>query len=621
MYSADCNLPAPTPSAADAIQVKKETQSVGAEGVTPSRLFSVEDHTPARVINIINSVEEVNKKIVLLSSPGLFDRATVFKGVLLYTEEILTSASEAELLAGALNVVKATLSCKKICGKLTARALVGPLLETFLPLLLDVLVTSTSELLWSASSLLAQIAKVPQLLSSVGVGGLLVAIHAYATQNLTPWPEQLKEEGGVLGVERLLWASLHALCIGATQERSVPVSSEVAVAYQNMCDEIGRDLPELRTALEELICAFHVCGHTVPPMSKWKSAVTRKHLPTEKEYQTMAVGYFKASAAVLAAVMPESDGQTDASPSRGAEDAEIDGLVFSPGKITPELLTSVSKLERRREEGLKTYLCRVSHVNLCDLQIRSVRNLQYCTNLKVLNVDDNRLLSLQELAFAHSLTHLYAQRNLLRSFADIPSLPSLVKLYLNENQIESLDGIQRCPAIEELHVASQGGCLLLSAGDVFASLHKLQTLCLSHNQLDNLSALKGHCTALRELDVRSNMLPCEDVEGLTAVLYTMPSLTTVHLAGNDISRASRIKDRLILTCPRLTMVDNAVVTNNERDYVQKISNRRTGHRRESAQDGAVRTHKPGDTVKAAPPPPRRGSATPLDLMVQAKRVV
>eukprot|EP00759_Apiculatamorpha_spiralis_P019070 PhF_6_TR25288/c0_g1_i1/m.34877/K17579/PPP1R42, LRRC67; protein phosphatase 1 regulatory subunit 42 len=581
-------------------------------------VLSTSDITPSRLVNILNSSDEVSGKMVLLAVPGLYDRTTVFKAVVKY---VCTLLEEVEDLPGALQVLRTLLSHKKIVPRVHVRVVASALLERTFPLLTDVLLTATSELLWSTFQALVQIARVPQIVSALGCNGGLAALHAYVVTNLTPISQQREEDYGVMGVERILWLAVHLVALRSPPSEEA-ISHEVVDGLLHVTEEVIRAMPELHSATSAMVSALSLSDPTRSLPSKLKLLLGTNTTNTMASLQTTSHSYFRNAAAVVTAATEGGplSGVTTPTGEMGGDD----DIVFGPGKISFELISSISKVDRRRDETLRSYLGRISHLNLNTLNLRNARNLQYCTNLRVLNLDDNKLSSLGDLAFATSLTHLYLQRNDITSLADAPTLPSLQKLYLGENMLTSLEGIsQCCPNVQELHLGSQRSTFMMIDPTLLQGLKKLTILCLSNNNLPSIEALMHH-PSLKELDLRNNLL--EGLEETCDILSTLNSLTSVMLLGNAVLKAPKAKDRIILSCSRVQLIDDVPVTSQERQFLSQIHTRRPSFvkavsaGRRATNNGQPRPRSGGEDQVAVPGAvlrERKQSTGGLDFTVQA----
>lgn len=106
------------------------------------------------------------------------------------------------------------------------------------------------------------------------------------------------------------------------------------------------------------------------------------------------------------------------------------------------LLSSVTKNRKRLEgEGDEQYLGKITHVNLSNKGLTTMKGLELCKKLQTLYLYENSIQSLTPLTFAKGLTHLYLQHNSLQTFQGLGNLPLLTKLYADYNKIENVSDL------------------------------------------------------------------------------------------------------------------------------------------------------------------------------------
>jgi len=185
-------------------------------------------------------------------------------------------------------------------------------------------------------------------------------------------------------------------------------------------------------------------------------------------------------------------------------------------KITINMLLNATSLTKSSSESNESYLKRVTHLHLQGKRIRTIDNIDKCTNLKVLYLYDNQIEIIENLDFASNLQYLQLQCNNIKELPELP-MSSLTKIYLDENEIAYTTGLENCGKLEELHISKQrlpsftslqfdplslnaisktlqvleisgNGISLLNP---FAVLHNLRKLFAANNQVVDLAEIES----------------------------------------------------------------------------------------------------------------------------------
>eukprot|EP00760_Papus_ankaliazontas_P015005 PhM_4_TR16232/c0_g1_i1/m.18814/K17579/PPP1R42, LRRC67; protein phosphatase 1 regulatory subunit 42 len=573
----------------------------------PPILFCPHTEPPTRVVNVINAVDDVGGKLMLLNAPTLQDRVTVFRAVVAYATALLES-SESDNHIGAVQVCRALFSSAKITARVSQRIVTSAFVESLLPLILDVLCTASSQLLWATYGLIVCSCTAATTTRSVVSPDVLAEhLHSYFVENMTPLAQQRAEEMGVVAVERLL-----AVASAVIATRDAESSSLLgADPWYRTAQDVAMQLPEVSSTrvFAGFLASLRLSYPLVPvparlqqlsPPSNLAATATRKE-PTQSSEREAVAAYFRSAAGVPNVA---ADGRESATPTPdergddsflfdlgGADVCEFEGLRFySSERITPQMLIAAAHLDRRHNESLKSYLGRVTHISLAEkkgLGLTHVSNLHHCRNLRVLSLDGNNVSDLSGIdPVARTLERLYVQQNKLDSLSTMPScMNNLLKLYLTENSINDLgEVVEKCPCLEELHVSGQLGGVELTP---LAGLQCLRVLSCANNRIDDITPLFG-LSCLEYLDVRNNLI--EGIDTTFEVFASLRELESIALEGNPlVKKVSRYRDRLIMACPRLRHIDDEDVKDNTRQYLEQVSHRRA--------------------VAAAAKPPRRSSSS------------
>ncbi|KAG2444570.1 hypothetical protein HXX76_001315 [Chlamydomonas incerta] len=167
-----------------------------------------------------------------------------------------------------------------------------------------------------------------------------------------------------------------------------------------------------------------------------------------------------------------------------------------------------------------------------------------------------------------SLQVLQLGANCISSIASLQlgaALAGLRSLFLQANDITRVDGLEGLLALQEL-VLDRNRVRYLDPEQLLG-VPRLRELRLEENGLRSLSGLHPLARSLQALHVGSNRISePADLDRLTV----LTGLLEVTLAGNPIARKNTYRAMVIAKCPRLQVLDQQVVTPDERDYSEQL---------------------------------------------------
>lgn len=163
---------------------------------------------------------------------------------------------------------------------------------------------------------------------------------------------------------------------------------------------------------------------------------------------------------------------------------------------------------------------------------RRIEHLDAYTGCKSIWLDSNGFDKIENLDALKELRCLYLSKNLIRKVEGLSSLVNLTILDLSYNRLTHLENLSCCPA--------------------------LQTLNVSYNSLSTVHSIRHleGCQALTNIDITNNRL--ENNEEFITFLPTIPNLITLSINGNDITKISSFRKKMIAAMPRLCYLDRPV---------------------------------------------------------------
>jgi dynein assembly factor 1 len=127
---------------------------------------------------------------------------------------------------------------------------------------------------------------------------------------------------------------------------------------------------------------------------------------------------------------------------------------------------------------------------------------------------------------------LYLSKNLIKRIEGLNSLTNLIILDLSYNHLTMLENLSCCPS--------------------------LQTLNVSHNSLSTLESIEHlkECHSLNTLDLTNNRL--EANEQFLELFTQIPALVALSVNGNEITKLSTFRKRMIAGMPKLGYLDRPI---------------------------------------------------------------
>ncbi|KAK7099888.1 protein phosphatase 1 regulatory subunit 42-like isoform X2 [Littorina saxatilis] len=227
-------------------------------------------------------------------------------------------------------------------------------------------------------------------------------------------------------------------------------------------------------------------------------------------------------------------------------------------------------LKKKKEESAQHFVKRLTHLYLENKNITDVgEDLSLCRNLVVLYLYDNQLTDVPCLNFNCNLTHLYLQNNEITKITNLAALTKLSKLYLGGNHITVIEGLEKLEQLQELHVENQrlppGEQLLFDPRSLQSLSGHLEVLNISGNNLESLVDLEI-LRSLTQLFAADNQL--NDMKELSYMLAAWPRLWRLELVGNPLCHKAKYKDRTIVMCRQLGMLDGKEINDTTRQFLR-----------------------------------------------------
>ncbi|XP_076441267.1 protein phosphatase 1 regulatory subunit 42-like [Babylonia areolata] len=241
-------------------------------------------------------------------------------------------------------------------------------------------------------------------------------------------------------------------------------------------------------------------------------------------------------------------------------------------RLTVDLIARSSSgyMKKKKEESPQQFVKRLTHLYLESKHISEVgEDLMLCRNLMVLYLYDNELTEIPCLNFNCNLTHLYLQNNRITKISNLSALTKLSKLYLGGNHITVIEGLENLAQLQELHIENQqlppGEQLLFDPRSLQALSNHLEVLNISSNSLDSLNDLEM-LRNLTQLFAADNQLG--DIQELSRQLMSWPRLWRLELTGNPLCQQAKYKDRIIVVCRQLGMLDGKEIKDTTRQFLR-----------------------------------------------------
>ncbi|XP_041483963.1 protein phosphatase 1 regulatory subunit 42-like [Lytechinus variegatus] len=238
-------------------------------------------------------------------------------------------------------------------------------------------------------------------------------------------------------------------------------------------------------------------------------------------------------------------------------------------KLTIDLIArSSANARKKKDEGLSTYLKKLTHLYFSEKNIDEIDDLSQCRSLSVLYLYDNNISVIKNLGFAGNLTHLYLQNNQITRLENLTPLHKLSKLYVGGNRIAVLEGLEKLQELKELHMEHQrlptGERLLFEPRTLVALSMGLQVLNVSGNNLEDISEL-GILRSIMQFVASDNKL--RDMRALSALISSWPKIWRLELVGNPICNKAKYRDRVIVMNTKLAVLDGREVSETEKNFL------------------------------------------------------
>lgn len=209
----------------------------------------------------------------------------------------------------------------------------------------------------------------------------------------------------------------------------------------------------------------------------------------------------------------------------------LDAVARSNADGLPEMTVEEIKLACLENDGYETPELN-EKLYLHFKGFKRIENLDLYTGCKAIWLDSNGFTKIENLESMKSLRCLYLSKNLISAIENLDTLENLNSLDLSYNRITTATNVSGCP--------------------------NLETLNLSHNQLtspDSIRHLQA-CTRLTTLDLSNNKLPLD--EDFIKIFKGMPTLTTLSLNGNELTKLPHFRKRMIASVPQLGYLDRPI---------------------------------------------------------------
>lgn len=299
------------------------------------------------------------------------------------------------------------------------------------------------------------------------------------------------------------------------------------------------------------------------------------------------------------------DSQSTNSTSQNTTQSESKIEFNESSSISKELLKS--KLKRSQSQNsiiltggpsaLIKGLSTLTHLNLESTNIKSIDNLQFCTNLRVLYMNSNQIRKIEGLDKLIHLTQLYLQDNYISKIEGLNALHGLKKLNIERNYITSLEGMTQNRLLTELYMSEQKRYQDLSEGEsnhlnqinsqsidtkllqnergnetgftfdlttLYNLQHSLSALTLSNCNIKNASDL-SILNNIQKLDLSKNDI--ENIDSIQQVLSNY-SLYDLDLSDNPICKIPKYRDKIIIQSTHsLQILDGKPIQANVRSFL------------------------------------------------------
>ncbi|RKP02729.1 hypothetical protein CXG81DRAFT_17616 [Caulochytrium protostelioides] len=235
-------------------------------------------------------------------------------------------------------------------------------------------------------------------------------------------------------------------------------------------------------------------------------------------------------------------------------------------------LARASTLTRKPNESTLEYLARVTHLSLVHSDLTTCPDLGMCPALDALYLFDNRISSLTALVTLPLLTQLHLQNNQLTTLEGLEHCPALSHLDVSQNRLRHIGHLERCTQLTTLLVDAQqtdGEPLAWDAASMAAVAPTLRHVSCRRNALDDYTPL-AYLGALTTLVLTHATLSRSAAACWLELTTCWPQLEHVDLTGIPALTGLRMRQSLILACPRLAVVSGKPVAPHERTAIEKL---------------------------------------------------
>jgi Leucine-rich repeat (LRR) protein len=181
-------------------------------------------------------------------------------------------------------------------------------------------------------------------------------------------------------------------------------------------------------------------------------------------------------------------------------------------------------------------------------KVKSLKGLEFATNLLSLYLADNQISDVSPLANLPKLTKIDLGTNQIKEIRSLRALPSLVDLSINHNQLSDISVLKNSPKLGSLSInhnqisdiSSLAGLNriyflninenLIEDISAVTNMKDLHIFMASNNSINNINPLKG--LGLQTIEMNSNRI--SDISGIS----NMTELLSLKMANNQISDLS-----------------------------------------------------------------------------------
>ncbi|XP_016840843.1 protein phosphatase 1 regulatory subunit 42-like isoform X1 [Nasonia vitripennis] len=236
------------------------------------------------------------------------------------------------------------------------------------------------------------------------------------------------------------------------------------------------------------------------------------------------------------------------------------------------------------KEMEKDHLKKITHLFMNEQWIDEIDDFSVCKNLKVIYLQRNSIEKLENFDFAKNLTHLYLQHNEIMKIENLDYLINLKKLFLGYNNITVIEGLENLTNLSELHIEKQrlavGERLCFDPRTVRTLSGCLEYLNISDNKIISLVDLQNF-ERLITLEAKDNLI--DDIEDITEIVSRLYRLKNLFLQGNPVTKVHRYRENLIANSYSLTTLDEKLITDNTKNFLQKFKSEKLQQSRKKVE--------------------------------------